>query len=268
MGQTRGDLGWHSDSPWSVDVTGVLTDRPLPGTGEGACRDDGRYTVTTFTGFASGAQIAESSVRVDNGHRDVQLRLTGTRSIELVVVRVCRPSWLPGTSVVCGAPQRFPAPIPRGQVSRPQKAGSERPAGERSMPTPAQQVHARRRFVVTPRRIVTPTSATGRSRCSCKPSRSTASTGGTSSRECWICGGASPSISWVTKRIRRTHVVLAVVTGLLALWTQAANAYITLSHCEPLRRRSPVALRDQRRRGPEVGRRLSCHRVQVLYSPT
>jgi hypothetical protein len=41
----------------------------------------------------------------------------------------------------------------------------------------------------------------------------------------------------MTKRIRRTLVVLAAVTGLLALWTQAANAYISYNHCEPLRRR-------------------------------
>ena len=48
--------------------------------------------------------------------------------------------------------------------------------------------------------------------------------------------GDYPGGTAMTKRIRRTLVVLAAVTGLLALWTQAANAYISYNHCEPLRR--------------------------------
>jgi hypothetical protein len=111
MVQTRGDLGWHSDSPRSVDVTGVVADRPLPGTADGACQDDDRSTLTTFTGYSNGTQITQSAVRVDNGHRDVELRLTAPRSIDPVVVRVCRPSPLPGPPIVCGAPQRYPAAI-------------------------------------------------------------------------------------------------------------------------------------------------------------
>jgi hypothetical protein len=41
----------------------------------------------------------------------------------------------------------------------------------------------------------------------------------------------------MTRRVRRMLVVLAAVTGLLALWAQVANATITYNHCEPLRRR-------------------------------
>jgi hypothetical protein len=39
------------------------------------------------------------------------------------------------------------------------------------------------------------------------------------------------------KSIRRAIVVLASVTGLLALSASAANAFISYNHCEPLRRR-------------------------------
>jgi hypothetical protein len=38
----------------------------------------------------------------------------------------------------------------------------------------------------------------------------------------------------MTKHLRRTAIVLASVTGLLALWGQAAHAIITYNHCEPL----------------------------------
>jgi hypothetical protein len=41
----------------------------------------------------------------------------------------------------------------------------------------------------------------------------------------------------MTRQLHRGAVLLAGVTGLLALWEQAAHAYISLNHCEPLRRR-------------------------------
>jgi hypothetical protein len=40
----------------------------------------------------------------------------------------------------------------------------------------------------------------------------------------------------MTRRLRRAAIVLAGVTGLLALWEQAAHAFISYNHCEPLRR--------------------------------
>jgi hypothetical protein len=39
----------------------------------------------------------------------------------------------------------------------------------------------------------------------------------------------------MTRRIRRATVLLAGVTGLLVLSEQAAHAYISYNHCEPLR---------------------------------
>jgi hypothetical protein len=39
------------------------------------------------------------------------------------------------------------------------------------------------------------------------------------------------------KRIRRVAILLASVTGLLALSAQAAHAGMSLNHCEPMRRR-------------------------------
>jgi hypothetical protein len=42
---------------------------------------------------------------------------------------------------------------------------------------------------------------------------------------------------WRMARIRRFAVLLAAVTGLLALLAEPAQAGITLQHCEPLLRR-------------------------------
>ena len=41
----------------------------------------------------------------------------------------------------------------------------------------------------------------------------------------------------MTRRVRRAAIVLAAVTGVLVLWEQAAHAFITYNHCEPLMRR-------------------------------
>jgi hypothetical protein len=40
----------------------------------------------------------------------------------------------------------------------------------------------------------------------------------------------------MTRRLRRAAIVLAGVTGLLALWGPAADPFISYNHCTPLRR--------------------------------
>jgi hypothetical protein len=111
MGQTRGKLGWHTDTRRVVEVNGVMVDRPVPGDADTRCGNDGRYSVVTFTGFSRGTVVTRGTQRVDNGQRDIRLGLVAERPIDLVLVQVCRPSTLPGPADVCGPAQRYPAPI-------------------------------------------------------------------------------------------------------------------------------------------------------------
>src|ERR1044071_3258471 len=48
-----------------VNVDGALTDKPVP-TGPALCRDDGFFSVATFTGFAGTRMIDQQSVRANN----------------------------------------------------------------------------------------------------------------------------------------------------------------------------------------------------------
>jgi hypothetical protein len=49
MGQTRGELGWHTDTRRVVEVNGVVVDRPLPGGADAGCGNDGRYSLAIYS---------------------------------------------------------------------------------------------------------------------------------------------------------------------------------------------------------------------------
>jgi hypothetical protein len=110
MGFTRGTLGWYP-GPLRVDIVGTVADRPLPSEPTTACGEDGRYSVATFTAFATNGGQASVAVRADNGQRAFSVPLRATTRIELIVVQVCRHSPLPGPASYCGPAQRYLAPL-------------------------------------------------------------------------------------------------------------------------------------------------------------
>lgn len=98
-GSTSGTLGWRygTTSPLplvAVDVKGQLTDRPLPSDPSTTCRDDGFYSITSFTAYTGNTIIDRQARTADNATVPVALTLGGNSPsyarIDRVVIQVCR----------------------------------------------------------------------------------------------------------------------------------------------------------------------------------
>lgn len=96
----------------AVHVQGLLTDRPVPFE-PSICRDDGFFSVATFSAFAGDRLIDQQAVRANNGAVKFEFTL-GTNStvarVETVVIQVCRTGInLPRT--YCGRAVKYGAPF-------------------------------------------------------------------------------------------------------------------------------------------------------------
>jgi hypothetical protein len=96
-----------------VAVKGTLTDRPTP-TEPTTCRDDGFYSVASFTAFFGERIVDQQAVRVNNGTVRIEL-LLGQNStvarIDRVVVQVCRNPIATLPPSYCGKPAEYRAPF-------------------------------------------------------------------------------------------------------------------------------------------------------------
>jgi hypothetical protein len=112
MGVAKGTIVWHLPPDGrTVDGTVTVVDRPVPDDPGPVCRDDGRYSTLTMTAFVAGTQVDQQVFPVDNGYRQSTLELTATKSIETIVVQVCRHFRLPGPPIYCGTAQSYHAPV-------------------------------------------------------------------------------------------------------------------------------------------------------------
>ncbi len=66
MGSIEGLLGWHAGARL-VEVTGTVTDHPLPGDTDPACAEDGRETVAMLNAFAPGVAPQRIIQRANDG---------------------------------------------------------------------------------------------------------------------------------------------------------------------------------------------------------
>jgi len=96
-----------------VVATGTLTDRPTP-TDPVACRDDGFFSVATFTAFAGNRLIDQQAVRANNSTVRVGLVLgspTAVARIDRVVIQVCRHPLVTLPPSYCGRAVEYRAPF-------------------------------------------------------------------------------------------------------------------------------------------------------------
>jgi hypothetical protein len=96
-----------------VNAGGSLTDRPTP-TGPSLCRDDGFFSVATFTAFAGTLTIDQQSVRANNSTVRVALTLgspTAVARIDRVVIQVCRHPLVTLPPSYCGKAVEYRAPF-------------------------------------------------------------------------------------------------------------------------------------------------------------
>lgn len=96
-----------------VVVEGTLTDRPTP-TEPTLCRDDGFFSVATFTGFAGTRVVDEQSVRANNSTVRVTLTLgsaSAVARIDRVVIQVCRHPLVTLPPSYCGRAVEYRAPF-------------------------------------------------------------------------------------------------------------------------------------------------------------
>lgn len=95
-GYTEGQIEWSSLAPaYSVTLTGVIADRPIPTDPILVCRDDGRYTIAKYLAYAGDRLVDETARRVDNGMARFQFTLGGSTAvpaIDRVTIQVCRVS--------------------------------------------------------------------------------------------------------------------------------------------------------------------------------
>ncbi len=89
----------------------ILADRPAPNDPVPGCRDDGRLTVLSVTGRASGRPSDQVMHGADNDQPEYRFRLTAAVRIEEVVVQVCRRPPMPGPPAYCGEAQVHPVPV-------------------------------------------------------------------------------------------------------------------------------------------------------------
>jgi len=118
-GLTEGALGWQSgvSSPLPllrVEVTGTVTDRPLPlPTGPAICRDDGYDSTATFVAYAGTVEVDRQARTANNSTVAFKLSLgpSATKtSIDRVVVQVCRDPIYTLPPSYCGKPVTYLAP--------------------------------------------------------------------------------------------------------------------------------------------------------------
>jgi len=96
-----------------VVVKGTLTDRPTP-TDPTICRDDGFFSVATFTAFAGTRVVDQQAVRANNSTVRVELSLGQSPTIariDRVVVQVCRHPLVTLPPSYCGRPAEYLAPF-------------------------------------------------------------------------------------------------------------------------------------------------------------
>ena len=112
MGVAKGTIVWHLPPDGrTVDGNVTVVDRPVPDDPGPGCGDDGRYSILTMTAFVGTTQVDRQVFAADNDSRESRLRLTATRSIETVVVQVCRSTRLPDPPVYCGIAQSYHSPV-------------------------------------------------------------------------------------------------------------------------------------------------------------
>ncbi len=118
-GVTEGTLGWRygTTSPLpltGLDVTGKLTDRPLPTDPVTTCRDDGYKSSVTFVAYAGTAEVDRQTRTANNSVVTFGFTMgansTTTRPVDRVVVQVCRSPILTLPPSYCGKPVSYLAP--------------------------------------------------------------------------------------------------------------------------------------------------------------
>jgi len=97
----------------TVPVKGTLIDRPLP-TVPTLCRDDGFYSIATFTAYFGSRVVDQQAVRANNSIVRFSFVLGQNSTvgrIDRVTVQVCRSpiNTLPPT--YCGKPAEYRAPF-------------------------------------------------------------------------------------------------------------------------------------------------------------
>jgi len=111
-GHTKGDLLWVTPGPLpavTVNLTGSVVDRPTP-TDPRACRDDGFYSIATFTAYSGSVVVGSQAVRVDNGQVPFQFSLGTNRPgtpVTHLVVQVCRDPLVTLPPSYCGRPVTY-----------------------------------------------------------------------------------------------------------------------------------------------------------------
>ena len=116
-GVTEGTLTWRfGTSPLpvrAVAVKGRLADRPLPADPGSVCRDDGLFSVATFTAFLGDRQVDRDARRADNGVTSFEFLLGGSSTvshIDRIVVQVCRHRPASTVPSYCGRPAEYRIP--------------------------------------------------------------------------------------------------------------------------------------------------------------
>jgi len=116
-GVTDGTLTWRfGTSPLpvtAVAVKGRLADRPLPADPGSVCRDDGLFSVATFTAFFGDRAVDRDARRADNGVTSFEFVLGANSTvsrIDRVVVQVCRHRPSSTVPVYCGRPAEYRTP--------------------------------------------------------------------------------------------------------------------------------------------------------------
>ncbi|MEU8261263.1 hypothetical protein AB0C02_11665 [Micromonospora sp. NPDC048999] len=116
-GVTEGTLGWRygtaSPAPvLGVDVSGKLTDRPVPNAPT-TCASDGYYSSATFIAYAGTVEVDRQTRVADNSVVPFTFTLGGNpikTGINRVVVQVCRSPVITLPPSYCGTPVTYLAP--------------------------------------------------------------------------------------------------------------------------------------------------------------
>ncbi|MFI6291060.1 hypothetical protein ACIBEJ_05705 [Nonomuraea sp. NPDC050790] len=110
-GSTAGTLEWVTGPVIrpTVKVSGTLSDDP----DFSACAPDAMHSRAAFTAYHGTDRVAGGQVKADDATVPVELALsdaTGVRTIDRVVVQVCRFSNSPVGISYCGSPKEYKAP--------------------------------------------------------------------------------------------------------------------------------------------------------------
>jgi hypothetical protein len=96
-----------------VAVKGTLTDRPTLAEPT-ICRDDGYYSIATFTAYFGERVVDQQAVRINNGTALLELTLGQNSTIariDRVVVQICRNPIATLPPGYCGRPAEYRAPF-------------------------------------------------------------------------------------------------------------------------------------------------------------